>query len=98
MSDACLDRAWRMDKRVNLGALVSLACSLCVVIGLVTGLNVRLGVVENKLSGMETREEKRVEAWRDTAIKVERIEERILGVQRTLGEIRDELKAGREAR
>ena len=98
MSDACLDRGWRLDKRVNLGALVSLACSLCVVVGLVTGLNMRLSAAEDKLSRLEAKAEKDVEASRSTALRVERLDERVQAVQRTLGEVRDELRAMREDR
>ncbi len=97
MPDACAEGPWRLDTRFNLGTLLSLACSLCVVAGLVTGLDARLGAVEDKLHGLETRVEKRMDTLRQTAIKVERIEERVLGVQRTLTEIRDELRAQREA-
>ena len=94
MSDACLDRDWRLDRRVNLGALVSLACSLCVVVGLVTGLNMRLSAAEDKLTRLETK----METSRGTVLKVERLDERVQAMQQTLAEVRDELRAMREGR
>lgn len=79
---------WCVDRRVNVGTLMGIVSSLVVVISLVVGLNTRLEVAEDKLR----KEERRIEEMRETAIKVERIEERVLGIRAILLEIKEELK------
>ncbi len=80
--------SWRMDKRLNISMLMAMISSLAVAISLVLGLNTRVGLAEEKLNKVE----QRVEEMRDTFIKVERIEERVLGLRALLLEIKEELK------
>lgn len=89
---ACIpENNWCVDKRVNVGTLMAVISSLVVAISLVVGLSTRLEVAEEKLGKVE----QRVEDMRETAIKVERIEERVLGIRTILLEIKEELKARR---
>ncbi|MGE4506209.1 MAG: hypothetical protein AB7D51_12745 [Desulfovibrionaceae bacterium] len=83
---------WRFDRSINLGSLVSLITSLALVAGLLAGQSARLGAAEEKL----LRVEHQVEQLRDTAVKVERIDERVLGIRSILLEIKGELKTLRE--
>ncbi len=85
------EAGWCVDKRVNVSTLMAVASSLVVAVSLVVGLNMRLGVAEEKLVKVEDR----VEQMRETVIKVERIEERIVGLRLILLEIKEDLKARR---
>lgn len=87
------DSGWCVDKRVNIGTLMGLVSSLVVVISLVVGLNTRLQLAEEQLGKVE----QRIDELRETAIKVERIEERVLGIRTILLEIKDDLKTRRGA-
>lgn len=95
MSDvSCEPRGtgWCIDKRINVGTLVSIVSCLTVAIALFVSLQMRVEVVEDKLGRMESS----IEQYRQTDIKVERIEERVQGIQQVLREIRDELRALRD--
>lgn len=79
---------WRLEKRLDLGTLLSVASALVVVVALATNLKTRLDMLEDKLCAVT----RRVEETQATAFKVERIEERIQSMQAVLVEIKDELK------
>lgn len=87
------ETGWRVDKRVNISTLMGLTSTLVMVISLVVGLNMRQQVTEEQLGKVE----QRVEQLRETVIKVERIEERVLGLRTLLLEIKNELKTRRGA-
>lgn len=84
---------WRLERRIDLGTILAVASALAVSVALVSGLSARMLEAEDKLC----RVERRVEDSQGTAIKLERVEERLAGVQAALQEIRDELKARRSA-
>jgi len=82
---------WRLERRIDLGTLLSVASALAVAVALVSGLSARMLAAEDKLC----RVERKVEDTQSTALKLERVEERLAGVQAALQEIRDELKSRR---
>lgn len=84
-------RGWRFERSVNLGTVLSLLTSLAVVVGLAAGIKTRLEVVEERLCRLEVR----IDEARATAVKVERIEERVRFVQETLGDLREDLRRKR---
>lgn len=84
---------WRLERRIDLGTLLSVASALAVAVALVSGLSARVRSAEDQLC----RVERRVEDAQATAVKLERVEERLAGVQAALQELRDELKVRRAA-
>ncbi len=80
---------WIIDKRINLGALLSLMTSLVLLAGLAADMGARLDMAEKRV----VRVENYLDEVRATAVKVERIEERILGIQGILLEIKEELRS-----
>lgn len=79
---------WSLDRRVNMGTVLSVITSLAVVISLVVTLATRLEVVEDRLASLEHA----LGEARSTAVKVERIDERVDSIRRILEEIKDELR------
>lgn len=84
---------WRLEKRLDLGTLLSVASALVVVAALVAGLRVRQDAQEERLCAVS----RRLDESQAVALKVERLDERLGNMQAVLAEIRDELKR-REAR
>ncbi|HMM38871.1 MULTISPECIES: hypothetical protein [Desulfovibrio] len=85
---------WRLERRLDLGTLLSVASALAVAAALVSGLGERLRAAEDQIC----RVERRLEEGQATALKVERVEERIVSIQAMLQEIKDQLKTRREGR
>ncbi|SKA85538.1 hypothetical protein SAMN02745704_01882 [Paucidesulfovibrio gracilis DSM 16080] len=83
--------SWQLDRRINLATLVSLGSCLLMALAAGAGLGARLQVMEEKLCTLE----ERVHETRRTAVKVERIEERVAGIQEMLVDIRSELRRRR---
>ncbi|MGE4292682.1 MAG: hypothetical protein AB7E32_10785 [Desulfovibrio sp.] len=79
---------WRVDRRINLATLLTLGSCLVMAMTAGVGLGARLQVLEEKLCTLE----RRVDEARQAAIKVERIEERVRGIQEMLVDIRSELR------
>ncbi|MDD4731440.1 MAG: hypothetical protein PHX58_05855 [Desulfovibrio sp.] len=79
---------WQLDRRVNLATLLTLASCLAMALVAGAGLGARLQVMEEKLCTLE----ERVHETRRTAVKVERIEERVAGIQEMLVDIREQLR------
>lgn len=81
-------RRWQLDRRINLATLLTLCSCLLMAMTAGAGLGARLQVMEEKLCALE----RRVDEAREAAIKVERIEERVRGIQEMLVDIRTELR------
>ncbi|WP_022662144.1 hypothetical protein [Paucidesulfovibrio longus] len=81
-------QGWRVDRRINLATLLTLGSCLLMAVTAGAGLGARLQVLEEKLCTLE----RRVDEAREAAIKVERIEERVRGIQEMLVDIRTELR------
>ena len=79
---------WTLKKEVNLPGVVTVVGAIIALVLAWGGLDSRVKANTDTLC----RVTRQLEEARATAMKVERIEERILGVQQTLEEIRDELK------
>lgn len=79
---------WQLDRRINLATLLTLGSCLLMAMTAGVGLGARLQVMEEKLCTLE----RRVDEAREAAIKVERIEERVRGIQEMLVDIRTELR------
>lgn len=92
MSECTQHGRWRVERRLNLGTLLSVATSMVVVVSLVAGMAARLEATEQKLCGVE----RRLEGFGRTVLKVERIDERVLGIRSILLEIKEELRTGRK--
>jgi hypothetical protein len=82
---------WCLDRKVNIPTVLA---ALTMVVSLV-GFGAR---VESKVCALEERAAKlelQGNQVRAVEIKMERLEERVAGMQRTLTEIRDELRRGK---
>ncbi|MGE4551773.1 MAG: hypothetical protein AB7D57_01595 [Desulfovibrionaceae bacterium] len=89
--------AWGVDRRVTLGALVSVATSLVMAAALVAGLGARLDGVEQRLGELTRGVEAVRSAGVEASLKLGRVEERVAGVQEGVGLLRDELRQRRGA-
>lgn len=82
------DIRWSFERKITLSSLLSAITSLIVVVGLVVSLDARIGVVESRYTVLV--EEMR--QARQTAMHVERIDERIAAMQQMLAEIKQDLR------
>lgn len=85
---------WCIDRRVNVGTVVSALSSLAIAAGMIASLAARLDAVEGQV--VQMRED--AQESRRTAMQVERIDERIIAMHRMLEEIKAELRQRREER
>lgn len=83
-----MTKGWTLNKEVNLPGLVAIAAAFVSLVLAWGSLDSRI----NANTATLCRVERGLSEARETTVKVERIEERILGVQNTLEEIRDELR------
>ncbi len=79
---------WRIDRRVTLSALFSALSGFAIAAGMVAALHERVSGMEGETA--QIREEMR--ETRRTALRVERMDERVQAMQHMLEEIRADLR------
>lgn len=87
-------QGWKLDKRINLPTIVSLATTLVIVVSLFTTLSTDMQYVKEDVAQVKCD----LKEAQQNALKVVRIEERLRGMETIMVEIKNEVKAARIAR